>query len=109
MRIVIPILRDPKDPLPISYIGTGTVKQVLIRSGDAFLTVTMQIDLINPNNGREDQEVPSTFASGVIYDKRLSYRIIFDSDIVEAHKKQVQANLNRSKVLHWEDAKYDVT
>ena len=104
--MVIPILRDPNDRLPISYIGTGTIKQVLLRPGDPFLTVTCQIDIIDPNNGGQDQAVPK---NDVVYDNRLSYRIIFDHEIVEWHKKQVQKNLNKSKVLQFTNAEYKVS
>lgn len=50
---------------------------------------------MDPDNRRQDQEVPKR---KVVYGSALSYRIIFDRDTVEAHKRQVRGNLEKAKL-----------
>lgn len=56
LRVVIPILGHPHAQ---NYIGTGVIKRVAIKAGDPLLTITFQLDIVNPTDkNQQDQEIP---------------------------------------------------
>jgi len=54
LRVIIPVVRDPKNLHPESYIGTGNIKRVQIKAQDPLLTVILQIDILSPNDKNQD-------------------------------------------------------
>jgi len=60
LKVVIPVLNDPDTPYPLDYVGTGTIKKVLLRAGDPLLTIIFQIDIVNPETKQPDQKIPKS-------------------------------------------------
>ena len=78
LSVVIPIhKKNPQNQLEEQkfYHGFGTIKKILIKSGDEFLTVSLQIDIVNPLERSQRQSIP---LRGVQYWHKLAFRIKFD-------------------------------
>ena len=107
LRVVIPIVQDPRDPHAQNYIGTGVIKRVVIRAKDPFLTITFQLDVVNPTNKSQlDQKIPK---KEIQYGQTLDLRLICDSKMVESHKQTVKNNLStESADLTWPAVNYKV-
>ena len=42
------------DLIQREYIGTGTIKRVMLKANDPMLTIMLQIDIMDPDNERKD-------------------------------------------------------
>lgn len=76
LRVVIPVLNDPDTRNPTSYVGTGTIKKVLLRAGDPLLTLIFQLDIVDPESKKPDQRIPK---SKIQYGQTLDLRMVYDS------------------------------
>ena len=57
IKVVIPIM-VPEGRIQEEYVGTGTIKRVLIRANDPLLTVIFQLDIIYPLDKNLRQKIP---------------------------------------------------
>ena len=58
------------------YVGTGVIKKVQVMRGDPYLTVILQIDVMQPLDKRKRQNPPD---QDVRYARTLDFRVRYDS------------------------------
>lgn len=106
LKVVIPIEDDPNFRRDAKlYIGVGVIKNVIIRANDPLLTLTFQIDIVNPTNRKHDQEIP---LKHVKYSQTLDLRVIYDNSMVETQKNTIKDNLKEPAPKVWTQVKYEV-
>jgi len=57
------------------YLGTGVIKRVRILRGSPTLNVTLQIDVLNPLDRKDYQNVPDR---NTFYRNTLDFRVRYD-------------------------------
>ena len=75
LSVVIPI-NVGKGKTPDNYVGTGTIKKVTMIPNDPFLSVNLQIDIVDLLDRKKRQEIP---LKNLDYFGELDFRIRYDS------------------------------
>ena len=93
LKVVIPIFNH-EGGIQREYVGAGTIKKVLIRANDPFLTVIFELNVVIPQDKGKRQKIPER---NVNYDDQLAFRVCYDDTMIESHKFQVRKNLEVEK------------
>ena len=71
------------------------------------MTVILQIDVMNPLNKRDRQDIP---IRSVNYQNTLSFRVCYDTDVTENHVKKIENMLLDEEIkrdlLTWNKANF---
>ena len=106
LRVMIPQLRVGRDRPGMPYVGTGTIKKVIVARNDPMLTIIFQLDILNPLDRNSDQSVPD---KRLRYERSLSFRLVYDDSQLHANLRQIRENLGyREQAGLWTDIPYTV-